>query len=179
MTVEAYTDTDFTDPATAPEPGTWALLSCGMVFLASAGCAVRTAEPRSRRYAGPFAVVVSVSLCGSSLFAQDPIDPNVANQIGALLQEKANRTGGQEKLDSQLWYALQASRGQMVAGANDVYATAVDAVKASARLCERGYQRLVSAGLLTRSVRWVASSRFPPPSSNPSAPVSQWRRWKQ
>ena len=56
----------------------------------------------------------------------------MAGQIGTLLQEKETRTSDQQKLDSQLWYALQASRGQAMAGLSEVYATAVDAVKPDA-----------------------------------------------
>jgi Subtilase family/PEP-CTERM motif len=152
VTVEAFVDTNFTDPdstnaASVPEPGTWVLLAFGMVFLA-----LRRRQglwSAARRYAGGVAAVLLVSIGGPVLFAQGTIDPNVANQIGALLQDKANRTGGQEKLDSQLWYALQASRGQMVAGVSDVYASAVDTVKANVF----GYTRvdisaIVSIGLL-------------------------------
>jgi hypothetical protein len=151
VTVEAFADTAYTDPSATPEPGTWVLLTGGMAFLAL------RRRPRLlsavRRYTGGLVVVVLVSICGPSLFAQDPINPNVANQIGALLQEKANRSGGQEKLDSQLWYALQASRNQMVAGVSDVYATAVGAVNANAS----GYSRvdisaIVSVDLLDQIV---------------------------
>ena len=95
--------------------------------------------------------VVLVSLSGPFLFAQGAIDQNVANQIGAFLQDKANRTGGQQKLDSQLWYTLQASRGQMVAGASDVYNTAVDTVKPGAfGYIQVDISGIVSTGLLNQ-----------------------------
>jgi len=65
---------------------------------------------------------------GQFLFAQIASDPAV-DQMTALLQEKETRTSDQQKLDSQLWYALQASRGQTISGVSEVYATAVDTVQ--------------------------------------------------
>src|SRR5207302_6878340 len=81
-----------------------------------------------RRSVRFFVAVVLASLCGQSAFAQDSISQAAVDQIGALLQEKETRTSYQQKLDSQLWYALQAYRGQALAGASEVYATAVDTV---------------------------------------------------
>ena len=75
-----------------------------------------------------FVAVVLASLCGQFLFAQVSTGQDVVGQIGILLQEKETRTSDQQKLDSQLWYALQAYRGQALAGVSDVYATAVDTV---------------------------------------------------
>jgi Subtilase family/PEP-CTERM motif len=154
VTVEAfvdsgYTDADATNASTVPEPGTWVLLALGMAFLGMRGRArLRNA---GRHLASGCAALVMASLCGPFLFGQGTIDPNAVNQIGALLQEKENRTSDQQKLDSQLWYALQASRGQMVAGVSDVYATAVDTVQANVS----GYARvdisaLVSVDLLNQ-----------------------------
>ncbi|MCX6631946.1 MAG: PEP-CTERM sorting domain-containing protein, partial [Candidatus Solibacter sp.] len=131
----AYSDLT---PAPVPEPGAWILLASVIGFLALGRFRKRPILRSARRYAGVASVVVLVSLCGPALFAQEPIDPNVVNQIGALLQEKADRTGAQQKLDSQLWYALQASRGQMLAGVSDVYGSAVDSVKPTAS----GYARV-------------------------------------
>jgi hypothetical protein len=151
VTVEAFVDTAFTDAdstnaTTVPEPGTWVLLAFGMALLG-----VRRAKLRrsGQRLASGCVALTMAALCGPLLFGQGTIDPNAVNQIGALLQEKENRTSDQQKLDSQLWYALQASRGQMVAGVSDVYATAVDTVQANTS----GYARvdisaLVSADLL-------------------------------
>jgi hypothetical protein len=130
ITVEGFTDSNFTE---VPEPGTWAFMAFGIGLLAVSRLRRRAGwRSACRRYAGVCAAILLVSLCGPVLFAQGAIDQNAANQIGALLQEKANRTGTQQKLDSQLWYALQASRGQALAGVSDVYATAVDRVQANA-----------------------------------------------
>jgi len=52
----------------------------------------------------------------------------VVNQLGTLLQEKGRRAGDHQKLNSHLWYALQASRGRAIAGLSEVYASARDAV---------------------------------------------------
>jgi len=82
-----------------------------------------------RRSARVFLTIAFLCWCGQLLFAQVSYSQGAASQIGALLQEKETRTSVQQKLDSQLWYALQASRGQAMAGASEVYATAVDAVK--------------------------------------------------
>jgi hypothetical protein len=82
----------------------------------------------ARRYARTLVALVLAALGGQFLFAQVASDPAV-DQISALLQEKETRTSDQQKLDSQLWYALQASRGQTIAGVSEVYATAVDTVQ--------------------------------------------------
>ena len=147
VTVEAFVDTGYTDAdptnaTTVPEPGTWVLLALGVAFL---GVRRRASLRHAGRLAAGCAALVMASLCGPLLFAQGAIDPNAANQIGALLQEKENRTSDQQKLDSQLWYALQASRGQMVAGVSDVYATAVDTVKLNAT----GYVRVDISALVS------------------------------
>ena len=93
------------------------------------GAAARKLRSAGGRYGARMAALVLASLCGPFLFGQGTIDPNAVDQISALLQEKETRTSDQQKLDSQLWYALQASRGQTLAGVSDVYATAVDAVQ--------------------------------------------------
>jgi Subtilase family len=82
----------------------------------------------ARRYASTLVALVLAALGGQFLFAQIASDPAV-DQISALLQEKETRTSDQQKLDSQVWYALQASRGQTISGVSDVYATAVDTVQ--------------------------------------------------
>ena len=89
-------------------------------------------QMRGRRSVRFFMAVVLAFLCGEFLFAQVAIAQDVVDQIGILLQEKETRTSDQQKLDSQLWYALQASRGQALAGVSDVYATAVDTVNPDA-----------------------------------------------
>ena len=83
------------------------------------------------RYALGFAAVVLAAFGGRFLIAQVSPSPDAVDQITALLQEKETRTSDQQKLDSQLWYALQASRGQTVSGVSDVYASAVDTVGAT------------------------------------------------
>jgi hypothetical protein len=149
ITVEAFSDTGFSEGQTTPEPGTWVLMACGMA-LAGAGRLRRAVSRRRRvRGAGIGAAIVLLSLCGATLFAQDAIDPNVAAQIGALLQEKATRAPTQQKLNSQLWYALQVSRGQTIAGVGDVYARAVDAVRPnSSGFANVDISGIVSSGLL-------------------------------
>lgn len=130
VTVEAFSDTNFSEGNAAPEPGTWALLAGGMLLLGLSRFRRHAGlRQAGRRYAGACAALLLASLSGPILFAQGTIDPNAAGQIGALLQEKEGRTGAQQKLDSQLWYALQASRGQALTGVSEVYASAVDTVK--------------------------------------------------
>jgi Subtilase family len=46
---------------------------------------------------------------------QGDISPQALEQIDALLKEKASRTGAQQKMDSQLIYALKMRRGDMIA----------------------------------------------------------------
>ena len=75
-----------------------------------------------------FVATVLAVLCSQPALAQVATSQAVVDQIGALLQEKETRTSYQQKLDSQLWYALQAYRGQALAGVSEVYATAVDTV---------------------------------------------------
>src|SRR5882672_3003046 len=43
------------------------------------------------------------------------ISPEAMAQIDALLQEKASRTPAQQKLDSQLVYAVKMARGEAIA----------------------------------------------------------------
>jgi len=85
-----------------------------------------------RRSVRFFMAVVLAALCGQSIYAQETISQGAVDQISALLQEKEARTSEQQKLGSQLWYALQASRGQAMAGLSDVYGSAVDAVAPNA-----------------------------------------------
>src|SRR5437867_10912542 len=84
-----------------------------------------------RGYVGVAVALVIAGLGRQFLFAQ-ATDLTVDEQIVALLQEKETRTSDQQKLDSQLWYALQASRGQALQGVSEVYATAVDTVQMDA-----------------------------------------------
>ena len=81
-----------------------------------------------QRYTRIFVALGLAALFGQFLLAQIATDPAV-DQISALLQEKETRTSDQQKLDSQLWYTLQASRGQTLSGVSEVYATAVDTVQ--------------------------------------------------
>ncbi len=85
-----------------------------------------------RRSVRFFMAIVLAALCGQSIYAQETISQGAVDQISALLQEKEARTSEQQKLGSQLWYALQASRGQAIAGLSDVYGSAVDAVAPNA-----------------------------------------------
>ena len=79
-----------------------------------------------------FVAALLACLCGQPLYAQVLMSKVAVDQMGALLQEKEARTSAQRKLGSQLWYALQASRGQAVPGLSQVYGSAVDAVKPDA-----------------------------------------------
>jgi hypothetical protein len=86
-----------------------------------------------RRALRLFTGSVLAAVCAQSLAAPaatngGAIDQNAANQIGSLVREKSARTGRQRKLNSQLWYALQASRGQALPGLSAVYANATDSI---------------------------------------------------
>ncbi len=86
-----------------------------------------------RRSMRIFVAAVLGCVCGQPPYAQVLMNQVAVDQIGALLHEKEARTSAQQKLGSQLWYALQTSRGQAVApGLSEVYASAVDAVKPDA-----------------------------------------------
>jgi hypothetical protein len=84
-----------------------------------------------RGYVGVAVALVVAGLGRQFLLAQ-ATDLTVDEQIIALLLEKETRTSDQQKLDSQLWYALQASRGQALQGVPEVYATATDTVQMDA-----------------------------------------------
>ena len=73
-----------------------------------------------------FVAVVLAAFCGHAAYAQQVMSQEVADQIGALLQEKEARTVTQQKLNSQLWYAIKASRGQSMRGVARVYGSAMD-----------------------------------------------------
>jgi len=79
-----------------------------------------------------FVAALLVGLCGQPLSAQVLMSQATVDQIASLLQEKEARTSAQQKLGSQLWYALQASRGQTSRGLSEVYGSALDAVKLDA-----------------------------------------------
>ena len=114
-----------------------------------------------RRSARIFVAALLASLCGQTLYAQVPTSQVAIDQIGALLQEKHTRTGDQQKLGSQLWYALQASRGQALPGVSDVYASAVDSVKPDAIGRARVEIRaVVSDGLLNQIAAVGGSVRY-------------------
>jgi len=85
-----------------------------------------------RRWARLLAAVVLGVVCGQPLYAQVALEQSAVDQISALLQEKESRSSEQQKIGSQLWYAVQASRGQAVAGLSEVYGSATDAVRADA-----------------------------------------------
>lgn len=92
-------------------------------------------DPRpllTRRALGVFALTAVASLFGGAAHAQsrNQLGDAVMAQIGSLLEEKEARTPVQAKLGSQLWYALQASRGQQIAGLDAVYDSAKQAVAA-------------------------------------------------
>jgi len=76
-----------------------------------------------------FALATLAACCVPFANAQ-AIDPAAAVQMGSLLQEKELRTPAQQKIGSQLWYALQASRGQALGGLSSVYGSATDKVRA-------------------------------------------------
>ncbi len=84
--------------------------------------------PVTRRCVLLSAAAILGYLFAPPVFAQTLPSQAVVNQIGTLLQEKASRTALQQKLNSHLWYALQASRGRALAGLSEVFASAKDAV---------------------------------------------------
>jgi hypothetical protein len=89
-------------------------------------------RPATQRVVTIIAGLLLAGLGGQFLFAQIATEQDAVDQMNVLLQEKEARTFDQQKLDSQLWYTLQASRGQMLAGVSDVYSTAVDTVQPDA-----------------------------------------------
>ena len=85
-------------------------------------------QPVTRWFALLSAAALLGYLFAPPASAQTLPSQTAVNQIGTLLQEKGRRTGDQQKLNSHLWYALQASRGRALAGLSEVYASAIDAV---------------------------------------------------
>jgi hypothetical protein len=83
---------------------------------------------RVTRFALLSAAAILGYLFAPSASAQTLPSQAVVNQIDTLLQEKGRRAGNQRKLNSHVWYALQASRGRALAGLSEVYASARDAV---------------------------------------------------
>lgn len=75
-------------------------------------------------------LLAALAACCIPFANAQSIDPAAATQIGSLLQEKALRTPVQQKIGSQLWYALQASRGQALGGLPNVYGSAIDRAQA-------------------------------------------------
>ncbi len=91
----------------------------------------------SRRAVGQLLLTAVAAAClpaqaqvrGRPVAAPQPLlQPSAMAQVSALLQEKEARSASQQKLDSQLWYALQASRGLALDGLDEVYASAQAAV---------------------------------------------------
>lgn len=103
-----------------------------------------------RRSMRIFVAAVLGCVCGQPPYAQVLMNQVAVDQIGALLHEKEARTSAQQKLGSQLWYALQTSRGQAVApGLSEVYASAVDAVKPDAS----GATKVVIKGVVSNRLQ--------------------------
>ncbi len=129
-----------------------------------------------RRSLGLFVAVVLSAFCGQPLFAQDSISQDAVNQIGVLLQEKDARTDVQQKLNSQLWYAIQASRGQAMTGVGEVYGSAVDAVKANASGVAKVRIRAVVSNALLNQIAAVGgtvqSASVPNQSIQATVPLS-------
>jgi hypothetical protein len=86
----------------------------------------------TRRALGALALTTLAALMAGPAFAQARVgmDAAVAAQIGNLLQEKEARSAAQAKIGSQLWYALQASRGQALPGLDTMYANATQSIGA-------------------------------------------------
>jgi hypothetical protein len=78
------------------------------------------------------AAVAVAALSSPSAWAQTELDSAVVYKIGSLLEEKEARSGTQQKLDSQLWYALQWSRGQALPGLDEMYGNALAAARQDA-----------------------------------------------
>ncbi len=82
---------------------------------------------------------------GSPQESPPEISPNAWQQIQALLDEKQSRTEVQQKIDSQLLYAIKARRGQQIAAGVDKLTTSVEAD---------------SVGLVTVDIAAVIDERF-------------------
>jgi hypothetical protein len=87
-----------------------------------------------RRSPAQLIVVGAIALAfGQQASAQTAaVERSGALQMRSLLQEKESRSPAQQKIGSQLWYALQSSRGQALGGMTDVYASANERVKPDA-----------------------------------------------
>jgi Subtilase family len=86
----------------------------------------------SRRAAGLLCLTAVAAACLPAAQAQVAMDAAALAQVSNLLQEKEARTTTQAKLSSQLWYAVQFSRGQAMPGMDEVYASANKAMAADA-----------------------------------------------
>jgi hypothetical protein len=64
-----------------------------------------------------------VPRAGAAAQQIEDISPEALRQIEALINEKASRTGAQQKMDSQLIYALKMQRGEMIAEGVQTLAT--------------------------------------------------------
>jgi len=91
----------------------------------------KTLQSIGRRALRAFAVGLLAALGAGPLYAQEPLSPAVIDQINVLLQEKQARTPAQQKISSQLLYALHASRGQVPRSVAKIYIRAADALNPS------------------------------------------------
>jgi len=97
-------------------------LSCFIVLgnLPSAASGPASVKPKT---------AVQPSMKKRSIDAQESrpeISPNALQQIQALLNEKQSRSAAQQKIDSQLLYAIKAGRGQQIAAGVDKLTVSVD-----------------------------------------------------
>ena len=100
--------------------------------------------------AAAVAAVIAACCAPLAAFAQATGRMSVgAEPMGTILQEKALRTPVQQKIGSQLWYALQASRGQANATVGSVY----DSAESGARVDAASRVRVSIRGPVSDSLK--------------------------
>ncbi len=96
------------------------------------------------------AAVIAACCAPLAAFAQATGRMPVGTEpMGTILQEKALRTPVQQKIGSQLWYALQASRGQANAAVGSVY----DSAESGARVDAASRVRVSIRGPVSDSLK--------------------------
>ncbi len=96
-----------------------------------------------------FAAVLLATLCAQPLHAQQQrMNREALTQIGVLLQEKEARSSAQQKINSQLLYALRSTRGQVPVSVAKIYAGAAAALVDGAGFAKVTIRGSVSVRLL-------------------------------